>query len=504
MYAAVNTATLFGISGRATTVEVHVGNGLPGFTVVGQPDEGCRESRDRVRAAMLSSGLEWPNRRVTVNLAVHGDRAGDRGGGSGLDLAICVGLMVATGVVEPERTRHMAFLAELGLDGSLRPVAGAAPLAAALRDLCVVVAPGSAQDAALARPTRVVSVRTLAELVAVLCDGDPWPLDTVATDAGDEVSPLDLADVRGQTLARTALEVAAAGFHHVLMMGPPGAGKSMLAARLPGILPPLSQDQALECAMVRSAAGEQLRGLPSSPPFRSPHHGISTAAMVGGGSGRVHPGEVSLAAHGVLFLDEMGEFAPSVLDALRQPLEDGTVRVARSGTSVEMPARVLLVGATNPCPCGGGTPGACRCTPSARERYLRRFSGPLLDRFDIRVPLARVSADHLTSGEPGESSRDVARRVAVARARAVERQGVPNGLLAASVVDLHAPLAPCAVEWLRRRLDAGVLSGRGYHRIRRVARTVADLTDHDGPLESRHVESAAALRADLLPAHVVR
>lgn len=504
MYAAIDTATLFGIAGRATTVEVHVGHGLPGFTVVGQPDEGCRESRDRVRAAMLSSGLEWPNRRVTVNLAVHGDRARDRGGGAALDLAICVGLLVATGVVEEERVSSLAFLAELGLDGSLRPVPGAAPLAAAVRDKGVVVAPDSAADASLARPVRVLAVTSLAELVAVLRDAEPWPVGVETTSEPDDTTLPDLADVRGQTLARTALEVAAAGFHHLLMMGPPGAGKSMLAARLPGILPRLGESQALECAMVRSAAGEQLRGLPTIAPFRAPHHGISMSAMVGGGSGRVHPGEVSLAAHGVLFLDEMGEFAPSVLDALRQPLEDGTVRVARTGSSVEMPARVLLVGATNPCPCGGGTPGACRCTPSARDRYLRRFSGPLLDRFDIRVSLARVSAHHMTSTEPGESSAAVAARVVTARSIATERQGVPNGLLPPSLVDVHAPLTPEAVEWLRRCLDAGLLSGRGYHRIRRVARTIADLTGHEGPLETHQVESAATLRADLVPVHEAR
>ena len=407
MYAAISSSTLVGIVGRPITVEVHVGHGLPGFTVVGQPDEGCRESRDRVRAALLSSGLEWPNRRVTVNVST-GERRTDRGGGASLDLAIAMGLLVATEVITPESVVRCAFLAELGLDGSLRHVRGIAPLAAALGDKAVVVAPEAAPAARLAAPVAVHPVATLRELVAVLRDGEPWPPCHSPAMVDPVVHVPDLADVRGQSLARAALEIAASGAHHMLMVGPPGAGKSMLASRLPGILPPLEEAAAFECAMVRSAAGEEVTGLARVAPFRAPHHSVSLAGMVGGGGGRVHPGEISLASHGVLFLDEMGEFAPSVLDALRQPLEEGVVRVARSGVAVEMPARCLLVAATNPCPCGRDEPGACRCTPSARQRYLRRFSGPLLDRFDVRLRLSRTAGDVLTSAEPGESSATVA------------------------------------------------------------------------------------------------
>lgn len=498
MYAAVSSSTLVGITGRPITVEVHVGQGLPGFTVVGQPDEGCREARDRVRAAMLSSGLEWPNRRVTVNVAT-GERRTDKGGGASLDLAIAVGLLVSTETIEARQIENLAFLAELGLDGSLRAVRGAAPLAAAITDKEVVVAPASAGAASLGANVVVRAVSCLAELVAVLRGGHRWP-DHRAPErcaAGDRCA--DLADVRGQQFARAALEVAAAGAHHMVMVGPPGAGKSMLASRLPGILPPLDDAAAFECAMVRSAAGEDVEGLARTAPYRAPHHSVSLAGMVGGGGGRVHPGEVSLASHGVLFLDEMGEFAPSVLDALRQPLEEGVVRVSRSGIAVEMPARFLLVAATNPCPCGRSEPGACRCTPSARQRYLRRFSGPLLDRFDVRVVLGRTAGEHLTSLEAGESSATVADRVQRAREIARGRQGTPNGAVPAWMIDDVAPLDAGALARMRVLLDSGSLSGRGFHRVRRVARTVADLAGHEGPLGVEHVETAVALRADFMP-----
>lgn len=498
MYAAVSSSTLVGINGRPITVEVHVGHGLPGFTVVGQPDEGCRESRDRVRAAMLSSGLEWPNRRVTVNVST-GERRTERGTGASLDLAIAVGLLVATGIVEHGRIEGLAFLAELGLDGSLRAVRGVAPLAAALSDKGLVVAPAAAAAAHLASPHGVHPVATLGDLVGVLRDAMPWPTSATPECRETGVHVPDLADVRGQSLARAALEIAATGAHHMLMVGPPGAGKSMLASRLPGILPPLAESAAFECAMVRSAAGEDVVGLSRVAPFRAPHHSVSLAGMVGGGGGRVHPGEISLASHGVLFLDEMGEFAPSVLDALRQPLEEGVVRVARSGVAVEMPARCLLVAATNPCPCGRDEPGACRCTPSARQRYLRRFSGPLLDRFDVRIRLARTAGELLTSTDHGESSATVAGRVARARSVAIERQGTTNAAIPAWMIDDVAPLGAGALSRLRSLVDSGVLSGRGFHRVRRVARTVADLDGHEGPLRESDVDVAVALRTDFAP-----
>jgi len=492
VFASIESATLWGIVGSPVAVEVHIGAGLPGFSVVGLPDEACREARDRVRAALLSSGYEWPNRRITVNLAPS-DR---RKGGSGLDLAFAVGLLVAQGIVDENAVRGVGFVAELGLDGSLKSVPGTAPLVAAMRELHVVVAEAGGADALAASPSRVSTAPSLRVVVESLQEKRSWvtaqfnACDTVETVIGD------MEDVKGQPVARRAVEVAAAGAHNLLFVGGPGGGKTMLAERIVGLLPPLEGDDAVVATMIHSAAGERLSGLVRRPPFRSPHHSASMVAMVGGGSGHLRPGEVSLAHGGVLFLDEVGEFAPSVLDALRQPLENGEVRLARSGVGASMPARFLLVGATNPCPCGGGGPGACVCSDTAKQRYLRRLSGPLLDRFDIRVAVAATSPLDLLDDTPAESSAVIRRRVASARCIAESRQGKPNAMLGANELDEHAPLDDEAKVVLRVELETGRLTGRGFHRVRRVARTLADLAgDQECTVSAHHVIEAIALRA---------
>jgi len=502
MYAAIASSALIGTVGSPVTVEAHVGPGIPGFTVVGLPDEGCRESRDRVRAALLSSGLAWPNRRITINLV----GSGERRGGAGMDLAIAVGLLVASELIPAQAVENLAFIGELGLDGSLRSTHGMAPLVAAVADHVVVVGTSSLDEAQLARVPQLRHVATLAQLVQVLVEGHPWPPVLVEAPEIVEQDLADMADVQGQASARLALEVCAAGMHHLFMMGPPGAGKSMLAARLPSLLPPLTQEEAFAVAMTRSAAGLSVtHQLASSPPFRAPHHTVSMTGMIGGGSAQLRPGEITLASHGVLFLDEMGEFAPSILDALRQPIEDGVVRISRAQHFVTMPARFLLVAATNPCPCGSGTALGCQCQPAAIHRYLRRFSGPLLDRFDVRVRLVRPSTHEITSGHKAESSAQVRERVLSARDIAQQRQGCVNSAISPDMLDVVAPLDDRGLEILRHQLDIGSLSGRGYHRVRRVARTLADLNGASRVVESKWVEAALALRCSVrIDPHVAR
>jgi magnesium chelatase family protein len=499
----VPSASLLGVDGHQVTVEVHVSSGLPSFTVVGSPDAACREASGRVRAALLSSGCAWPMQRVTVNLAPPTVRKI----GAGLDLAIAVAILVASEQVEPAAVDGLAFLGELGLDGSLRPVPGTLCLTEALGDGALVLPEASAPEAGLVGDRPIHGLPTLAAVVACLRGEQPWPEPPLTRVAPEPVRVPDLADVRGQPVGRYALEVAAAGGHHLLLMGPPGAGKTMLASRLPGLLPPLTDAAAFETTRIHSAAGLGLPagGLVRTPPFRAPHHGASSVALVGGGSATMRPGEISTACHGVLFLDELAEFATHVLDALRQPLEEGVVRVARAAATVTFPARFLLVAAMNPCPCGyGGRPGGCPCSDAARARYHRRLSGPLLDRFDLRVEVTRPSVADLMGRSRSEPTATVRARVLAARAAAATRGVDTNAAIPVDRLDELVPLSTEAEDVLAQALKSGRLSARGLHRVRRVARTVADLQGGPSVLTAAHVATALSLRADAAPAALER
>ncbi|MBR9980727.1 MAG: YifB family Mg chelatase-like AAA ATPase [Desulfatitalea sp.] len=503
MLAKVLSSAVIGVDAYLVEVEIDIASGLPAFAMVGLPEVAVKESKERVRSAIKNSGYPFPDDRVTVNLApAHIKKVG-----TGFDLPIAMGILAATGMIPPDRLRQVLFLGELSLDGRVKGVRGSLSMALAAREAgfrSIVVPHNNRREAAVVETVAVYPVHHLSQAVAFICDASSIPAqvcDNAPMLAMDPECPDNFADVKGQTHAKRALEVAAAGGHNLLMTGPPGAGKTMLARRLPSILPPLNFEEAIETTKVYSVVGmlDADQALIAHRTFRAPHHTTSDAGLIGGGM-VPRPGEVSLAHNGVLFLDELPEYKKHVLEVLRQPLEDGCVTISRASSSVTFPARVMLVAAMNPCPCGyhGDPAHACTCTPRQIHHYRSRISGPLMDRIDIHIEVPAVPYKALLGDARAECSEDIRARVMVARQIQAKRYGRAkvycNAQMGPRHIKRHCRIGPEAMDLLEQAIERLGLSARALNRLLKIARTIADLAGEEA-ISMHHIGEAIQYRS---------